>query len=54
MTDRWNEFKSQLMDGDELWHFSTLSHMFKIKMGCAGYAIIRNGEIVETLVMLRT
>ncbi len=54
ITDRWNEFRAKVKDDDELWYFSTPDHMNRNKMGCKGYAIIRKGEIVETLVVLRT
>jgi hypothetical protein len=53
-TERWRAFVQQLGDGDELWLFSSPDDMFAKKLGCMGYAIVRDGEIRDTLVLLRT
>jgi hypothetical protein len=44
----------QLGDGHELWLFSSPDDMFAKKLGSMGYAIVRDGEIRDTLVLLRT
>lgn len=54
MTDAWNRFTAELNESDELWFFSSPAGAFAKKMGCNGYAILRDGEIVETLFMMRT
>jgi hypothetical protein len=54
LTDRWPEFVQQLGEGDELWFFSSPDHAFAKKLGCLGYAIVRDGVIRDTLVTLRT
>ena len=54
MTDRWREFVQQLGKGDELWFFSSPNHTFAKKLGCQGYAVVREGVIRNTLITLRT
>jgi hypothetical protein len=51
-TDKWREFVKKLGEGDELWWFDSGGDSWAKKMGCAGYAIVRNGVIRETLVVL--
>jgi hypothetical protein len=54
MTDKWREFLKQMAEGDELWSFRSPEKTFAQKLGCAGYAIVRNGQIKATFVTLRT
>ena len=54
MTDAWRRFVQQLSDGDELWFFSSPEDTFAKKLGCQGYAIVREGIIRDTLITLRT
>jgi len=54
MTEKWNEFIARMQNGDEFWFFNTPRQTFVKGMGCNGYAILRNGEVVETPAMLRT
>ncbi len=54
LADRWRKFAQQVGVGDELWSFSSPDDLFAKKLGCAGYAIVRNGEIRKTLVVLRS
>lgn len=54
MTDRWREFVEQIGENDELWFFSSPDDSFAMKLGCLGYAIVRDGDVRKTLVMLQT
>ena len=54
MTDSWRRFVQQLQEGDELWFFSSPDDTFAKKLGCQGYAIVRDGIIHETLITLQT
>ena len=49
---RWLEFKGQIQEGDELWEFSSPPETWKNLRGRAGLSIVRNGEIVDSLVTL--
>jgi hypothetical protein len=54
MTKAWRTLLQQLGEGDELWFFSSPDDTFAKKLGCQGYAIVRDGVIRDTLVTLRT
>jgi hypothetical protein len=54
MTDKWREFVLQLREEDELWFFCSPPDTFQKKLGCQGFAILREGNIRATLVTLRT
>jgi hypothetical protein len=54
MTDDWQRFVRQLGERDELWFFSSPDDTFAKKLGCQGYAIVREGIIRDTLITLRT
>lgn len=54
MTAKWQEFTARMQPEDDLWFFRTPEKMFVSKMGALGYAIVRDGKIVDTLVMMRT
>jgi hypothetical protein len=43
---RLDEFKSQIRDGDELWYYESVREAF---WGTGGYAIVRNGEVIDSL-----
>jgi hypothetical protein len=43
---RLHEFKAQIRDGDELWYYEWRREAF---WGAGGYAIIRNGEVIDSL-----
>ena len=53
-TARWRDFIKQLREKDELWFFSSPDESFAMKLGCLGYAIVRNGVICETFIALET
>jgi hypothetical protein len=47
----WQKLRSELAEGDELWAFENPSNTWK-KMGRHnGYAIVRNGKIVKSVVV---
>jgi hypothetical protein len=54
MTGRWRDFVRQLAEKDELWFFSSPDDMFAKKLGCQGYAIVRDGIICDTLITLQS
>jgi len=54
MTDAWRRFVEQLENGDELWFFSSPDDTFAKKLGCHGYAIVRDGLIRDTHITLET
>lgn len=54
VTDKWHRFVSCMLPGDELWSFKTPDEMIVNKMGAIGYSILRDGEIVDTFIMIRT
>lgn len=48
----WQKLKDQAREGDELWAFENPSNTWK-KMGRhSGYALVRNGKIVQSTVVL--
>lgn len=49
---RWNPFIAEMIPGDELWRFRSPSLTWANMAGRAGYAIVRNGEVVRSLVTL--
>jgi hypothetical protein len=46
---KWERLKSNMAPGDELWEFSSPPASWAHLMGRAGYALVRNGEIVESI-----
>ena len=48
----WRELKSRMIEGDELWQYSSPAEDWKNLMGEAGIALLRNGEIVEVMMTL--
>ena len=46
---KWERLKSQMGPGDELWEFCSPPASWAHLMGRAGYALVRNGEIVESI-----
>ena len=43
----WIDFKSLMHDGDELWIYSNVDVYLGFCCGDEGYAIVRNGEIIN-------
>ncbi len=46
----WSIMKQLIRPGDELWEFSTPPWMWECSRGRAGFALVRNGEIVHSIV----
>lgn len=42
----FDEFKAQIVEGDEIWYFEWRPEAFT---GCGGYTLIRNGADIATL-----
>jgi hypothetical protein len=46
----WREFVAKMQDTDELWTFSSSDEMWKSFCGRAGIALVRRGEIIDSIV----
>ena len=46
----WNLLKAELRDGDELWLFSSPKETWQNLCGRGGICIVRDGEVVKTMV----
>src|SRR5262249_307979 len=49
---KWNPFIAEMMPDDELWMFRRPTHTWANMAGRAGYAIVREGKIIRSLVTL--
>jgi hypothetical protein len=49
----WQKLKRQAVDGDEVWAFTTPSTTWKKQGKQTGYAIIRDGQVAQSVVVLR-
>jgi hypothetical protein len=49
----WNPFVGQMLLGDELWRFCSPEDTWANLAGCAGYSIVRDGVVLDSLVTLR-
>jgi hypothetical protein len=49
ITDKVTKFAAQMQSGDELWRYSSSSESWANKMGSAGLAIVRNGQIADAM-----
>lgn len=47
----WQKLKTQLEEGDELWAFENPSNTWKKIGKQTGYAVVRNGKIVQSTVV---
>ena len=52
MNYRWLEIKSQMLPGDELWRFSSPMPTWQLLMGRAGISLVRDGEIVDSMILM--
>ena len=48
----WREFISQIQRGDELRHFFSPNETWLHLAGRAGYAIVRQGEVVDAFITI--
>ena len=46
----WNNLKSELQDGDELWLFSSPNETWTNMCGRGGICIVRDGEVFKSMV----
>ena len=49
---KWKPFVAEMMEGDELWRFRSPAQTWTNLSGRAGYAIIRDGKIIRSLVTM--
>jgi hypothetical protein len=47
---KWLEFKRRIQKADELWEFSSPPETWAHLSGRAGICIVRNGEIIDSMV----
>ncbi len=47
---KWERLKQDMQPGDELWEFCSPEDTWVHLKGRQGYAVVRNGEIVTTLI----
>jgi hypothetical protein len=50
--ERWRAFLAKMQAGDELWTFSSSDESWQHLCGRAGISLVRNGEIVDSIVTL--
>ena len=48
----WRAFLAKMQSGDELWTFVSDEESWRNLAGRAGYAIVRNGEIVDEFITM--
>ena len=53
-SETWQPFLASLEEGDEVWRFRSPPITWANSLGCAGYAVLRDGVIVRTLVTMRS
>jgi predicted choloylglycine hydrolase len=50
----WTAFLARRLPHDEVWYFESPPATWRELAGVAGYAIVRDGQIVERLVLRRS
>lgn len=50
----WKKLKAQAQEGDEVWAFANPSNTWKKLGKQTGYALVRNGKIVQSVVVTNT
>ena len=50
--DAWLQLKAKMQPGDELWEFSSSEESWKHLAGRAGFCIVRQGEVIYSLVTI--
>ncbi|HTH50098.1 MAG TPA: hypothetical protein VMB21_21475 [Candidatus Limnocylindria bacterium] len=51
--DKWEALVNARQSDDELWYFESPLETWQSLSGCAGYALVRAGELVNTVVNLK-
>ena len=50
--NEWREFISQMQPGDQLRHFFSSEESWLLMAGRAGYAIVRQGKVVDAFITI--
>ncbi len=50
MNSQWQSMLAKMLEGDELWEFSSPPETWENMMGRAGIALIRDGRIVDWII----
>src|SRR5712692_334277 len=50
LNDLWKGLLAQMVEGDQLWQFCTSGESWKNDMGRAGIALVRDGEVVASII----
>lgn len=50
--DEWRSFISQMQPADQLRHFFSPNESWLLMAGRAGYAIVRQGEVVDAFITI--
>jgi hypothetical protein len=50
MYPEWRKLVASMQRGDELWEFSSAPHTWQHLAGRAGIALVRNDEIVDSII----
>lgn len=50
----WNELKAEMIEGDELWLFSSSRESWTNSCGKGGICIVRDGRVYKSLVTVVT
>ena len=48
----WERLKGQMVEGDQLWEFSSPADHWQHLCGRAGIALVRDGKILDSLVTM--
>jgi hypothetical protein len=51
VNEEWEELKSMMQPGDELWEYCTSKESWNMLMGSAGIELIRNGEVIASFLI---
>jgi hypothetical protein len=52
LLEELRRIKAKLKPGDELWYFDSPTECWQNLGGCRGMAIVRDGDIVDMLVLM--
>jgi hypothetical protein len=52
--EEWEPFIAGLQPADEVWRFRSPPETWNRFCGCAGYVVLRRGEIVRSLTTMRS
>lgn len=52
-TAKWLPFIADLLPDDEVWRFHSPPQTWANFCGCAGYVVVRDGQIIRSLTTLR-